>query len=138
MKKTLLLMIICLLAIVANAQSVENTPMVKVYCTITCSEYNLLKNDVNVKVDFGIAPNAVGAWGWIYNRQTNKKMSFASTMSVLNFMAKRGWKYKDMVKDMEQGADGKVFPQDYYLLEKELPADYSPLDVVGDIYYRVE
>ena len=44
-------MIICLLAIVANAQSVENTPMVKVYCTITCSEYNLLKNDVNVKVD---------------------------------------------------------------------------------------
>ena len=43
-----------------------------------------------------------------------------------------------MVKDMEQGADGKVFPQDYYLLEKELPADYSPLDVVGDIYYRVE
>ena len=63
MKKTLLLMIICLLAIVANAQSVENTPMVKVYCTITCSEYNLLKNDVNVKVDFGIAPDAVGAWG---------------------------------------------------------------------------
>ena len=138
MKKTFLLAIVCLLTLVASAQSVGTKPMVKVYCTITCSEYNLLKNDVNVKVDFGIAPDAVGAWGWICNRQTNKKMSFASPMSVLNFMAKRGWEYKEMVKNMEKGAGDKMFPQYYYLLEKELPADYTPLDVVGDIYYRVE
>ncbi len=97
-----------------------------------CVQYNLFKRDVNAAVDFGIADKAKYADGWIYNSETNKKMSFASPMSVFTYMAKRGWEYKDAIIITETNGNNVW----RFILTKELPIDYSPEDIIGDIDYR--
>ena len=127
MKKIILLIVICLLGISTKAQSFERPEKVKVYCEVSCIKYNLSKLDVNAVVDFGIAEKAVNAKGSIYNSENNKKQSFASPMSVFAYMAKHGWEYVDaiIVSDVW-----------HFILAKEVPANYTDKDVIGDIDYR--
>ncbi len=99
-------------------------------------KYNLFKGDVNAVVDFGIADKAKYADGWIYNSETNKKMSFASPMSVFTYMAKRGWEYKDAIISTESnGLKGKQNVW-HFILTKEMPINCTPEDIIGDIDYR--
>lgn len=87
-------------------------------------------------VDFGIADKAKYADGWIYNSETNKKMSFASPMSVFTYMAKRGWEYKDAIISTESnGLKGKQNVW-HFILTKEMPINCTPEDIIGDIDYR--
>lgn len=130
MKKYILLILSCLEMVCAQAQSIE-IPKAKVYCEVMCVEYNLFKEDVNALVDFGIADTAKNAQGWIYDRAKNKKMSFASPMSVFSYMAKNGWEYKDAIIVKE--TNGMRW---HFILVKELPAAYTPDEVVGEIDYR--
>ena len=136
MKKILILLLLCVTAMVSSAQSFEQTDKVKVYCEVMCVQYNLFKGDVNALVDFGIADKAKHANGWIYNTETDKKMSFASPMSVFAYMAKRGWEYEDAIIITEgSGLNGRQNVW-HFILTKCFPSDYTPEDVVSDIDYR--
>lgn len=131
--RKILFILICLVGSVMtlSAQDLDKT-MMKVYCEVKCVKYNILKDDVNVLVDFGIADKAENAFGWIYDFESNKKKSFASPMSVIAFMAKNGWEYKDTVIKNK-------FSDDYYnnyLFFKSMPVDCTPQDIVGTIDYR--
>lgn len=136
--KKLLLLIICLFASfgIAKAQVQDSPSTMKVYCEVMCVRYNLFKDDVNANVDFGIADKAENAWGWIYNTETNKKMSFASPMSVITYMAKNGWEYKDtiIVSDVSN-SKGNQYVR-HFILTKEMPIDCTPEDIIGNIDYR--
>ncbi len=103
-----------------------------------CVHYNLFKSDVNALVDFGIANKAKHSNGWIYDTHRDKKTSFASPMSVISYMAKRGWEYKDAIL-IAQPSNLKT-PSNiwHFILTKKLPANYTPEDVIGDIDYRIE
>ncbi len=128
----------CLFAtvIIAKAQVQDSPTTMKVYCEVMCVQYNLFKGDVNAVVDFGIADKAKNADGWIYDSETNKKMSFASPMSVFSYMAKRGWEYKDAIIITEiNGMKGKQNVW-HFILTKEMPLDCTPEDIVGNIDYR--
>ena len=82
------------------------------------------------------ADKAKYANGWIYDSSRDKKYSFASPMSVFAYMAKRGWEYKDAIIITESaGLSGKSNVW-HFILMKEMPADYTPEDVIGDIDYR--
>lgn len=37
----------------------KDAKTVKVFCEVTCVQYNLLKGDVNARIDFGIAEKAI-------------------------------------------------------------------------------
>lgn len=112
----------------------QDVPKTKVYCLVMCETYNMVKADLNVIVDFGIADKATNANGWIYNTDTNKRMSFASPMSVINYMAKRGWEYKDVTLTDNDAATNQNVRQ--FILVKEVPIDCSVEDIIGDIDYR--
>lgn len=136
MKKFFIALVMCLVAMAANAQTFEQPDNVKVYCEVMCVQYNLFKQDVNALVDFGIAEQGKYANGWIYNSENDKKMSFASPMSVFAYMAKRGWVYEDAIIVTESaGLSGKQNVW-HFILTKDFPAGYTPDDVVGDIDYR--
>lgn len=132
MKKFLIALVMCLVAMAANAQTFEQNGNVKVYCEVTCHQYNLMKQDVNARVDFGIADKAKNSNGWIYDSGVDKKMSFASPMSVFAYMAKRGWEYKDAIIVTTEGKQHLW----HFILTKDFPAGYTPDDVIGDIDYR--
>ncbi len=136
--KRLLFLAVCLFVFssLGLAHESDAKTTVKIYCEVTCSTYNVLKRDVNVQVDFGVGKDAEEATGWIYNPSTNKKYSFASPMSVLSFMAKHGWEYKDSL--LMRSRAGKTTDYDvwHFILTKEVPADYTYKDVVGDIDFR--
>lgn len=110
----------------------DQSDKVKLYCELTCYQYNF-KQDVNALVDFGITEQGKYANGWIYNSNNNKKYSFASPMSVFAYMAKRGWEYKDAIVVTINPAQYNVW---HFILTKELPINYTPEDVIGDIDYR--
>ncbi|RXE70650.1 hypothetical protein ED352_08980 [Muribaculaceae bacterium Isolate-002 (NCI)] len=136
--KKLLFIIVCLIASFGGAKAqVQDSPTtMKVYCEVMCVQYNLFKGDVNAVVDFGIADKAKNADGWIYNTETNKKMSFASPMSVFAYMAKNGWEYKDAIIITEaNGIKGKQNVW-HFILTKEMPIDCTPEDIIGNIDYR--
>lgn len=136
--KKLLFIIVCLIASFGGAKAqVQDSPTtIKVYCEVMCVQYNLFKGDVNAVVDFGIADKAKNADGWIYNTETNKKMSFASPMSVFAYMAKNGWEYKDAIIITEaNGIKGKQNVW-HFILTKEMPIDCTPEDIIGNIDYR--
>ena len=116
----------------------EPKPFVEVYCEVMCVQYNLFKNDVNALVDFGIADKAKNANGWIYDTDRNKKTSFASPMSVFAYMAKRGWRYKDAIIVTETTAMKNTSHVWHFILTKEMPINYTPEDIVGDIDYRTK
>lgn len=134
--KKILLIFICIFSIFAHASAQKNeVPEIKVYCKVRCIGYNLFKSDVNALVDFGIAETGEYANGWIYNPDTDKKMSFASPVSVLSYMSRRGWEYKDTVI---MPGDGKTDDKTvwYFILSKDMPGDCTPEDIIGDIDYR--
>ena len=136
--RKILIVFMCFFATVtiAKAQVQDSPTTMKVYCEVMCVQYNLFKGDVNAVVDFGIADKAKNADGWIYDSETNKKMSFASPMSVFAFMAKRGWEYKDAIIITEMnGMKGKQNVW-HFILTKEMPLDCTPEDIVGNIDYR--
>lgn len=136
MKKFFLIMALCLMGMAVTAQSLEQPEKIKVYCEVMCVQYNLFKQDVNALVDFGIAEQGKYANGWIYNSENNKKFSFASPMSVFAYMAKRGWEYKDAIIVTESaGLTGKSNVW-HFILTKEMPANYTQEDIIGDIDYR--
>ena len=133
MRKFIVILMLCLFGISVNAQtSVQKT--VEVYCEVTCYQYNLFKDDVNALIDFGIADKANEANGWIYNTETGKKYSFASPMSVFQYMAKRGWKYKDIITE-PSGIKGQTNVW-HFILTKEFPVDYTDENVIEGIDYR--
>ena len=136
--KRLFFIIICLIATlgVAKAQVQDSPTTMKVYCEVMCVQYNLFKGDVNAVVDFGIADKAKNADGWIYNTETNKKMSFASPMSVFAYMAKNGWEYKDAIIITEANSMKGKQNVWHFILTKEMPIDCSPEDIIGNIDYR--
>lgn len=114
----------------------QGVTKMEVYCEIMCVQYNLFKGDVNALVDFGIADSAKQANGWIYNSETNKKMSFASPMSVFTYMSRRGWKYKDaFIVTEDQGIKGKVNVW-HFILVKEFSVDCTTEAIIGDLDYR--
>lgn len=134
--KKILLMMICLLGgfcLSAQKQVKPDSALVTVYCKVQCVGYNLFKGDVNAMVDFGIADTADSADGWIYDTDSNKKMSFSSKMNVLAYMSRRGWEYKDALVVTDD--DKTVW---HFILEKKFPAGYTPADVIGDIDYRTK
>lgn len=132
--KKFIFLIVCFLASVAMAHAQEcETPIMKIYCDVKCERYNLLKDDVNATVDFGIADKAIDARGWIYNPETNKKMSFASPMNVFAYMAKKGWEYKDAIIINSNSDNIYVW---HFILTKEMPVDCTAADIIGDIDYR--
>lgn len=135
--KKLFFIIVCLIASfgVAKAQVQGSPTTMKVYCDVMCVQYNLFKGDVNAVVDFGIADKAKNAYGWIYNTETNKKMSFASPMSVFTYMAKNGWEYKDAIITEANEVKGKKKVW-HFILTKEMPIDCTPEDIIGNIDYR--
>ncbi len=136
MKKLVLGLLFIMLNIgMMSAQEVEpKQQTIKVYCEVMCIQYNLFKADVNAIVDFGLADKATNANGWIYNTANDKKYSFASPMSVLAYMSKRGWEYKDAIILTEPaGMKGNEW---HFILTKEVPLDYKYEDVIGDIDYR--
>lgn len=132
MKKLFLILALCVVGLAANAQMSDQSDKVKLYCELTCYQYNF-KQDVNALVDFGITEQGKYANGWIYNSNNNKKYSFASPMSVFAYMAKRGWEYKDAIVVTINPAQYNVW---HFILTKELPINYTPEDVIGDIDYR--
>ncbi len=137
MKKLLLSIALLLCAVGASAQvaseKVDDQPMMQVYCDVACIYYNLMKDDVNAQLDFGLADKAIHANGWIYNSENNKKMSFSSRMSVFNYMARRGWEYKDaIIAPTPSGAH--VW---HFILTKKVPVDATPEEIIGDIDYRL-
>lgn len=138
MKKIILFMAACIIGMSATAQSLEQPEKVKVYCEVMCVQYNLFKQDVNALVDFGLADKAKNANGWIYNSENNKKLSFASPMSVFAYMAKRGWEYKDAIIVTESSTMKGQHNVWHFILTKEVPADYTPEDIIGDIDYRTK
>lgn len=153
MKKSLILFSFLFFAFCSFAQSektdsidvahIEKTNIgelefVSVYCEVICIEYNLFKADVNALVDFGIADKARNAKGWIYDTDRDKRTSFASPMSVIAYMAKRGWEYKDVMIDKQSSESINDSPVWHIILTKRMPVNYTPEDVVGDIDYRIE
>ena len=139
--KKFLFIIVCLIISfgIANAQVQDSPTTLTVYCEVMCIRYNLFKGDVNAAVDFGIADKAENADGWIYNTETDKKMSFASPMNVLAYMAKNGWEYKDAIITGESGMKGKENQKVWhFILTKKIPIDYTPEDIIGNIDYRNE
>ena len=73
MKKLLSILLAVILGVgIAIAKNHEQKT-IKIYCEITCVRYNLLKDDVNVLIDFGIAEKAKNAKGWIFNKENGKK-----------------------------------------------------------------
>lgn len=132
--KKFIFLTVCFLAGVAMAHAQEcETPKMKIYCDVKCERYNLLKDDVNATVDFGSADKAIDARGWIYNPETNKKMSFASPMNVFAYMAKKGWEYKDAIIINSNSDNVYVW---HFILTKEMPVDCTAADIIGDIDYR--
>ena len=135
MRRFIFLSLIAFVSIIASAQ--ENTGRkVKVYCQLQCLGYNLFKEDLNVRADFGLASKAEDSKGWIYNSRNKKKLSFASQMSVLNFFGARGWTFVE--KFVAPREDNKNLTDVYYILEKELSAGYTDKDVLEDIDFRVK
>lgn len=134
MKKILSALLgIMLCAGISIAQNQEQKT-IKVYCEVTCVQYNILKDDVNAMIDFGIAEKATQSNGWIYNSENGKRYSFASRMNVLAYMSKRGWEYKDAIVIINPN---KVDQYNWhFILSKEVPLDYTKKDVIGDIDYR--
>jgi hypothetical protein len=57
-------------------------------------------------------------------------------MSVFAYMAKRGWEYKDAIIVTEPSAMKGTTNVWHFILTKDLPADYTANDVIGDIDYR--
>ncbi len=72
------------------------------------------------------------------HRYSNKRTSFVSPMSVIAYMAKRGWEYKDVMIDKQSSESIKDSPVWHIILTKRMPVNYTPEDVVGDIDYRIE
>lgn len=118
----------------AQEQKPETTT---VFCEVMCERYNILKADVNVYIDFGIAEKGNNSFGWIYNTENDKKYSFPSRMNVLAFLAKRGWRYVDTVIISDPNTDVKDLRNEWHIiLSKEVPFDYTAKDVIQDIGYR--
>ena len=126
-------MILCMLSFTGMSKAQEHNAKVKVYCEVTCVEYNLFKKDVNAIVDFGIADKAKNAKGWIYNSETDKKYSFSSPMNVFKYMADHGWEYKDAI--VEKESSGLTW---HFILTKEMPTGYVDSDIIGSIDYRIQ
>lgn len=136
MKKLLSILLAVILGVgIAIAKNHEQKT-IKIYCEITCVRYNLLKDDINVLIDFGIAEKAKNAKGWIFNKENGKKYSFASRINVLAYMAKRGWEYEDTVIIHDPDKVKEDQSEWHLILSKVVPLDYSAEDVIGDIDYR--
>lgn len=136
MKKLLSILLAVILGVgIAIAKNHEQKT-IKIYCEITCVQYNLLKDDVNVLIDFGIAEKAKNAKGWIFNKENGKKYSFASRINVLAYMAKRDWEYEDTVIIYDPDKVKEDQSEWHIILSKKVPLDYSAEDVIGDIDYR--
>ena len=136
MKKLLSILLAVILGVgIAIAKNHEQKT-IKIYCEITCVRYNLLKDDVNVLIDFGIAEKAKNAKGWIFNKENGKKYSFASRINVLAYMAKRDWEYEDTVIIYDPDKVKEDQSEWHIILSKKVPLDYSAEDVIGDIDYR--
>lgn len=136
MKKMLSILLAVILGVgIAIAKNHEQKT-IKIYCEITCVQYNLLKDDVNVLIDFGIAEKAKNAKGWIFNKENGKKYSFASRINVLAYMAKRDWEYEDTVIIYDPDKVKEDQNEWHIILSKKVPLDYSAEDVIGDIDYR--
>ena len=131
--KKIILTVVCVLASAGLLKAEMPDAKVKVYCEVTCVEYNLFKKDVNAIVDFGIADKATNAKGWIFNSETGKKYSFSSPMNVFKYMAERGWEYKDAIVEKESSV-----LKWHFILTKEMPAGYLDSDIVEGIDYRVQ
>lgn len=137
MKKVSTMVVLCMMSIAAIAQTSGEKGTVTVYCDVMCVQYNLFKQDVNALVDFGIAEKGKHANGWIYNSDNNKKYSFASPMSVFSFMSRHGWEYKDtIIGHGSVGTSNNDSNVWHFIMSKEVPVDYTPDDVIGDIDYR--
>ena len=136
MKKLLSILLAVILGVgIAIAKNHEQKT-IKIYCEITCVQYNLLKDDVSVLIDFGIAEKAKNAKGWIFNKENGKKYSFASRINVLAYMAKRDWEYEDTVIIYDPDKVKEDQSEWHIILSKKVPLDYSAEDVIGDIDYR--
>ena len=136
MKKLLSILLAVILGVgIAIAKNHEQKT-IKIYCEITCVQYNLLKDDVNVLIDFGIAEKAKNAKGWTVNKENGKKYSFASRINVLAYMAKRDWEYEDTVIIYDPDKVKEDQSEWHIILSKKVPLDYSAEDVIGDIDYR--
>ena len=136
MKKLLSILLAVILGVgIAIAKNHEQKT-IKIYCEITCVQYNLLKDDVNVLIDFGIAEKAKNAKGWIFNKENGKKYSFASRINVLAYMAKRDGEYEDTVIIYDPDKVKEDQSEWHIILSKKVPLDYSAEDVIGDIDYR--
>lgn len=138
MKKSILLLL-SIFMYVGISFAKDNDPQnVTRYCEVKVVEYNLLKSDLNALVDFGLADKNEDAYGWIYNPETNKKMSFASPMSVFAFMAKNGWEFENsLMINLDEGMKGKRYIS-HFIFKKVLPRDCSREELIGDIDYRMK
>lgn len=132
MKRFIIILIsVVLTAGVMYAQE-QSKQTVKVYCDVECIVYNISKDDINAIVDFGTAEQGKDSRVWIFNSSNGKKYSFASPMSLLAYMSKHGWNYVDTyIVNVST-----VLKNRHFILSKDVPADYTAEDVVGDINYR--
>ena len=105
---------------------------ISILCDIECHRYNLFKTDVNAYVDFGIDACADFSRGWIYDSRSGKRMSFASPMSAINYLAHFGWTLKDTYVVKETKEDPVV----HYILKKTVPYYYTADDVLSGLDFR--
>lgn len=133
MKKLIIMALACMAFFAASAQT-GGEGEATVYCEIQCVYYNIFKSDVNVTADFGIATGTGDSEGWICDRSTGKKRSFASPMAALTYMAQFGWEFKSAYTTVRDDKSPRTAT--HYILTKKLPANHTARDVVGDICWR--
>ena len=118
MKKVLFVIMVTLLSLSANAQSISKPgEPYPVYCDLSC--YNSWGfGKVKVRLDMGrTQPNKEG-YESIYD--SGKKRKFNTLMEVLDYMSKRGWKVHSTFVVTESLAMPNVL---YFLLEKQVTDD---------------
>lgn len=136
MKRIIITLILVLAAIAGLSAAERADSVIEVYCNVSCTGYNLMKSDVNVMVDFGIAEKGADTPVWICNPENGKRMSFSSPMAVLAFMARNGWTYRDVYPVTVNRGESNEYEVLHYIMSKEVPVDYTPADVTGNIYFR--
>ena len=118
MKKILFLLVMALMSLSANAQSISKPgETYTVYCDLSC--YNTWGfGKVKVRLDMGrTLPNKEG-YESIYDG--DKKRKFNTMMEVLDYMSKRGWKVHSTYVITESVGKQNVL---HFLLEKQVTDD---------------